>query len=341
MKKSFVLAITGIVFLATAAEKKTTVATSIYDSAMVHLIRQHYDRAASVLSAHLETNPLDLKAWYLQFAVEQTRILDYESYIFENKSFQVMADTIRRLFESRLQALHGTDSTTCLFYCANVYGGISVMQAKSGNWFDGVKNAIKSVSMLRLVKKRDSTFYAADLGLGIFNYYLSTSLKWLPFIDAKESEGIESIFRALNADFPYNYAAKNSLCWILIEQENFKRADSLAMSALREFPDNSIFLRIKALIALWSGSYMEALYYGHRLIGLTEKRVPLNWSDLITGYTVLVQGNYENGNIKESVDAARIILEKKVPCEYLDIPHIKKNMKYISGIRQKYRKKFP
>ncbi|MBN1760433.1 MAG: hypothetical protein JW863_19045 [Chitinispirillaceae bacterium] len=305
---------------------------------MLYLIRQDYKNASASLTAHLKRQPLDLKAQYLLFATEQTRILDYESYILENKSFQKMAENLRELFENRLKVLKGADSTTCLFYCANVYGGISVMQAKTGNWFDGVKNAIASVGMLKEVKSRDSTFFAADLGLGIFNYYLSTSLKWLPFVNDKEEEGLEAIIRALNAEFPYNYAAKNSLCWILIERDNFKRADSIAQSVLDEFPDNTIFLRIKALVALWTGRYKEALRDAKRLIVLTEKRAPVNWSDLVAGYTVLVQGNYEYGNKKEACAAAKLILAKRLPKEYYEIPHIKKNMKFISGIRQKCRK---
>lgn len=320
------------------AEISTGDTAMLYDSAMIYLITQDYTRAATILGAYVEKNPLNLKARYLQFATEQTRILDYESYILENRSFQKMADSLRELFEKRLQVLTGADSTTCLFYCANVYGGISVMQAKTGNWFDGVKHAIASVGMLKQVKKRDSTFFAADLGLGIFNYYLSTSLKWLPFVDAKEDEGINAILRALQAEFPYNYAAKNSLCWILIERENFKKADSIAQSVLDEFPDNTIFLRIKTLVALWTGKYRESLQNAKRFIALTEKRTPMNWSDLVAGYTVLVQGNYESNNKKEACAAAKLILAKRLPPEYYDIPHIKKNMKYISGIRQKCRK---
>ena len=74
----------------------------------------------------------------------------------------------------------------------------------------------------------------------MFNYYLSSSFKWLPFVHGKEKEGIRLVETALNSRFPYNYAAKSSLCWILIEQQNFRKADSLARSVLDELPDNTI-----------------------------------------------------------------------------------------------------
>jgi hypothetical protein len=72
---------------------------------------------------------------------------------------------------------------------------------------------------------------------------------------------------------------------------------------------------------------------------LTEKRRPFNWSDLAAGYTVLVKGSYELGRMAEACDAARIFLNRKYPQEYLDIPHIKKNIKYIRSIRQKCHRK--
>jgi hypothetical protein len=152
--------------------------TTVHDSAMLQLIHQNYTDARRILANHLLRNPFDLEACYLSFAIEQTRILDYESYLIEQRQFQTMADSLKGIFENRIGTLKGSDSTICLFYLANVYGGISVIQAKTGNWFEGVKNAINSVSMLKLVKKREPQFYAADLGLGIFNYYLSTTRSW-------------------------------------------------------------------------------------------------------------------------------------------------------------------
>jgi len=311
---------------------------SAYDTAVIHLIRQDYSTAQKLLATHLRTDPDDMNALYLSFAIEQTRILDYESYMVEHREFQNMADSLKGIFESRLNKLHGFDSTVCLFYLANVYGGTGVMQAKTGNWFDGVKNAITSVSMLKQVKKRDSTFYAADLGVGIFNYYLSTSLKWLPFTENKEKEGIDAIELALNADFPYNYAAKNSLCWILIDRKDFRRADSIAQSVLDEYPDNTIFLRIKMLIKLWTGRYEDALRYGTKLVEVTEKRQPGNWSDLVAGYMVLVQSYEELGKSDHACAAAENLLRRKIPSAYLQIPHIKKHLKYVRGVRQNCRK---
>lgn len=330
-----------LLLLSAGNAKDSVMVVSPYAEALDLLVNQKYSQAREVLTARFKEKSDDLEARYLLFAIEQTRILDYEAYLVEQKEFQAFADSLKPLFEKAVTHLKGADSTKCLFYIANVYGGLGVMQAKTGNWFDGVKNAITSVSLLRQVKSRDPQFYAADLGLGVFNYYLSTSFKWLPFVEDKEQEGLFAIEQALKADYPYNFAAKNSLCWILIERKEFKRADSIAQSVLDEYPENTIFLRIKALIAKWTGNYGDAVTLGNRLIDLSEKRTPRNWSDLIAGYTVLVESYAGLGKKQEACSAARSMLQRKIPRSHSEIPHVKKNMKMITTFAQRCKRDSP
>lgn len=310
--------------------------TTLYDSAIGLLLHQEYQAAGRVLHNHIRLHPTDNRARYLAFAVEQTRILDYESYALEHDSFQCMADSLKSYYEGCIGSLRGVDSTRCLFYLANVCGGIGVMQAKTGNWFDAVKNAITSASMLKQVKRRDPFFLAADLGLGIFDYYLSTSFKWLPFSENRIIEGIGSIERALSAALPYNYAAKNTLCWIHIERKEFKQADSLAQSVLNEIPDNTIFLRIKALVALWTGHYKTAFTCGSRFAKITEARQPPNWSDLVTANMIVVLSLNELDRTVEALAAADNMMKNNIPQTYRKMSHVKKNIKSINDFRRKY-----
>ncbi len=308
------------------------------DSAKIELVNQNYDNAGRIISNYLCSSPLDMEGLYLSFAVEQTRILDYESYTIENSRFQSMADSIRDVFEKRLPHLKGRDSTYCLFYLANIYGGVGIIQAKRGNWFEAIKYAVNSFSMLKIVKNREPKFLAANLGLGIFDYYVSSSLKWIPFNEKKENEGLALLESATKADFPYNYAAKNSLCWILIDRQEFGRADSIAQSVLNEYPDNTIFIRIKAFIKFWSGRYKDAITIANKLIAITEQRQPVNWSDLAAGYMILVESYDKIGEKREVCRAARNLFDRSIPSEYLQIPHVKKNIKIINNIYKKYDK---
>lgn len=310
--------------------------SSVCDSAQHLLVRQKYKLASKILDTHLKNNPRDNDALYLSFAVEQTRILDYESYLIDYKEYQIFADSLRTVFEKRLPELHGDDSVICLFYLANVYGGLSIVQAKTGSWFDAVKNAVPSVSLLKEVRRLKPDFYAAYLGLGVFNYYLRNSFKWLPFIDDKEDD-LKTLETALKASFPFDYAAKNTLCWILIEKDQYKRSDSLALSVLKEIPDNTIFFRIRLMVALWTQQYTTTVQMANRFIKMTMERETRNWSDLVAGYAALIDAYEATGDFAAMKNAISSINKMKIPPEFASIPHVKKSLKRISDLKAKYK----
>ncbi|MBN1130546.1 MAG: hypothetical protein JXA71_16255 [Chitinispirillaceae bacterium] len=301
------------------------------------LLTQRYEAATTAVRDYLESHPGDIKALYLLVAIEQTEILDYESYTIRNARFMKLCDSVNTLLKQRLPLLHGNDSIRCLFYIANIHGGKGVLLAKTGNWLGGLKDALASVSMLKEVVRLDSTMHAAQLGVGIFHYYLSKSFKWLPFVDENsEKEGIKAITKATRAPYPFNFAAKNSLCWILIEQKKLARADSISKTVIREVPDNTIFLRLRSCITLWSGRHEEAVLCGEKLAKLSMKRKPVNWSDLVLAYSVIAQGNDRLGRKEQAKKAVSFICGAGIPREYASIPPVKKNLKHINTLKKKY-----
>jgi tetratricopeptide (TPR) repeat protein len=300
------------------------------------LVIQGYAAARNIAAGYLPGGPEENYALYLRVAIEQTELLDYESYHFRGERFLEIADSVRKVLEGRLPGLKGKDSTLCLFYIANVYGGMSVIKAKMGKWLPAIKGSLTSVGLLKEAVQRDSAMGAALLGIGAFHYYLSKSFTWLPFIDENSgNRGVREIEKATSASSPFHIAAKNTLCWILIDQKQFDRADSVALSALEETPGSTIFLRIRCMIALWSGRYDRAIELGSKLSEVSLMREPVNWSDYVMAYYVLA-GSYEGlGKVKEARAAARHILETKIPPEFRNIPPVKKNLKRILEIQKK------
>lgn len=148
-------------------------------------------------------------------------------------------------------------------------------------------------------------------------------------------EGLSYIEKAIKSEFPFNYAAKNSLCWILIDRQEYARADSVAISVLNDYPDNTIFLRIRSIIDLRRGSFKGAIEHANTLLALTAERSPINWSDCITAYYILVESYYQSGLENESLTAAELILNKDIPDVYLSVPHNKKNLKRIKDLKEK------
>jgi tetratricopeptide (TPR) repeat protein len=305
------------------------------ESIQQDLVAQRYKSAKESLQSLLRQNPDDISALYLDLAINQTEILDYESYSLDGKQFIEKADSIKNIIERKLPSLKGQDSVMCLFYLANVYGGISVMHAKVGEWIEGTKNGLTSVALLKKVKKVQPDFLAANLGVGLYNYYFGNSMSWIPFSGNKVEKGLNDVEIATRSEFPFNYAAKNSLCWILIDKEEFRRADSVAQSVLDDYPENTIFLRIRSMIDLYTGAYQKAISHANQLLTLSRERAPVNWSDMVAAYYIMVESYQKSGLINETVVAADTILNENIPPTFLTMPQIKKNLKRIRDIKEK------
>jgi tetratricopeptide (TPR) repeat protein len=312
-------------------------APSSLDSAKTFLVNQNYVTSENLLRKIIQAQPDNMEALYLLLAVEQTKILDYESYSIESDTFNTRALATLAVFNKALPGKKGRDNLNCLFYIGSTLGGISIIQAKVGNWPSAVRSGLNSLGYFKRVIKNDPFYFSAYLGIGFFNYYISQNLKWLPFFGDRRKDGLEQIRLATKSDFPYSLVARNSLCWILVENNEYRAADSIATDVLKELPDNTIFIRLKARIALWKHEWPDANFWSKKLIALSEKRNPVNWSDLLSGYQIQIASLDSFGKKKECLELCRKVLSWKVPEPYSRIPYVKKHLKTIADVRKKYK----
>jgi hypothetical protein len=308
------------------------------DSAKSLMVNQYYKQSENLLMQTIRAQPGNTEALYLFLAVEQTKILDYESYSIETDTFDARALTTLTILNKVLPDKKGRENLNCLFYIGSTLGGMSIMQAKVGNWPAAVRSGMSSVGFFKRVIKADPYYFPAYLGIGFFNYYLSQNLKWLPFFGDRRRDGIEQIRLATKSDFPYSLVARNSLCWILVENNEYREADSVASSVLKELPNNTIFIRLKARIAFWKKELPSAIYWSKKLIELSEKRDPVNWSDLLSGYQILIASYDYCGKKNETLNLCGKILLRKVPEPYSRIPYVKKHLKTIADVQKKYKR---
>jgi hypothetical protein len=193
-----------------------------------------------------------------------------------------------------------------------------------------------SVGYFKQIIKIDPDFKAAYLGIGIFNYYLSENFKWLPFFSDKREEAIQQIQLATLSPFPYNYAACNSLCWILIARGQLRMADSVATNVLMKYPNNTMFIRIKVRTALGDNQWKDAINLSQKLIDLSKKRDPENWSDILSGYQAVLLSYDKLGMKKECLDTSGKVLAMNIPEQFRKIQYVRKHLNYAAEIRKKY-----
>ncbi len=305
------------------------------DSVKFYLIEQRYSDADRSARMILTEQPHHIEALYLRIAICQTQILDYESYNSDADRYMGFADSTLSVLTDILPLQKGKDSLDCLFYTASVLGGMGVIKAKNGNWPGAVKCALASAKIFKQVVALDSAYFAAYYGVGVFNYYLSQQLKWMPFFGDKRVIALQQLHTATRAPFPFDFGARNSLCWIHIERNEFAQADTIASSVLSNYPDNTLFIRIKIRIDLARGEYDSVVALAQRLIDRSSKRDPVNWPDMISGYQALVCGYEHLGKSGESLEAVNRALSLPVPDHVRKIPFVKKHLKFIAGKKKK------
>lgn len=298
------------------------------------MIAQRYPEARAAARAVLANDPRNIDAIHTLAAIEQTRILDYESYTVDGLQFVSLADSLLRMLENIERGLRGADSVRSVFYRANILGGIGVIHAKRGAVIDGARISLTSQNLYKAVKRIEPDHLGADFGLGVFDYYFGTTLRFVPFVGGGSVErGLAALERSLGAPFPFNLAAKSAYAWILIDRKEFARADSLARAALRVAPGSTLYLRIRALIALWTGQFENAIVIANRLMDASRSRAPVNWSDLILSYYVIASANDNLGRREDASAAAQAGLALDMPQAYRNIPHVREHYRNLNRLR--------
>ncbi|MBD3419814.1 MAG: hypothetical protein GF398_06840 [Chitinivibrionales bacterium] len=309
---------------------------SVLDSVGNLLVSQEYDAAEKKLAQVLSKNPHNIDALYLRVASRQTRLLDYEAYGIGGDEFIDFADSAIAVFEQHLNRLKGRARINCLFYLGNTHGSKGLIHGKNAQWVAAVKSALASLSYLDRVLKKDKQYLAAYLGKGIFDYYLGTNLRWVLLGGNRIKQGVNYVTKATGADYPFNIAAKNSLCWILIEQEEYDRVDSLVNTVLQKYPENSVFLRIKANLHYRTHNWRKAKPAALDLLKASLDRQPTNWSDLTSAYLIAIK-SFDHFAKKDSVlDYSHRALRIRLPEHARTIPYVNAHLDEIKAISGKY-----
>ena len=305
------------------------------DSAKVLLMRQEYGRAEKLVSDFLVTHQDHREALFMRFSIQQTSNLDYESYNQGFSRFLSQTDGAIAVLELRTKTNQATQDPLDFVYWGNMLGGKSVIKAKCNDWFGAINDAVRSVDLLKNAVKIDSTCFEAWYGLGLADYYLSQQLKWLPMFGNRQAEGIIEIKKSLLSPFPYNNAARNSLCWIYIERGDLKLAEGLMNEVLREYPDNTIFIRIGCRIAQLRGDVEQGRHFGELLVARSSNRNPVNWSDLMMGHRTIAMAYAAAKNSAQCKAAIDRALALKIPAGARNQQLVKMHREFMLRLRAK------
>ncbi len=218
-------------------------------------INGRFDQARALIEPFKLQTDSALQAYFYDASVLNSR-MSYLENDRDGRAFIEDLDSVLALSQ-RSVAKHRIDQARLYFYRGSALGYKAFYQGKHGQWLDALRNGMRSVSDLHKAVELDSSLWDAYLGIGVYQYWKSTKLKfllWTPFVSDTRDKGIENILKAVNHPCYSQYMAMHQLVYILLNYGDFDQAWYYAQKVRAAFPD-SPFMR-------WA--YAHSLYKMHR-----------------------------------------------------------------------------
>ncbi len=300
------------------------------------VVAQRYTEADSYYRARLRKDSLDDFARYMIITTFQTKLVDYESYEIEGDAFIETADSAIAFFQNECGNPCG--NYNCRFYLGSVLGMKALVETKQGNILGGLGDSHHAASILSDARSSNPSFLPAALGIGVYNYYVGSSLSFIPGNAERESNGLDEIKLAASDTSALGLGSRNVLGWILYDRKQYAQTDSIALVSLKTWHGNTIFQRmhIRALLAL--KRELECENAARVLAETSFKRNPVNWSDLLSAYQAAALAAMNRGDHNAAAAYCHKGLAYHVPEDSFRIIYVKRHWDYLKNLLAKLNK---
>jgi tetratricopeptide (TPR) repeat protein len=184
------------------------------------------------------------------------------------------------------------------FYRGSAYGYLAYSLGKNGHWLKAYDNGLASIDDLEISVQYDSTLYDAYLGIGVYNYWLSTKLKfmlWLPFIPDKREQGIEGIKLAIDKGLYSQAMGMHQLIYILLDYGRFDEAIPYAEKVIELYPESQFMRWAHAHVYYKRHEYDKAIDSYFKLMELIESDEQSNPSHWLFCQTRIAEIYFKQG----------------------------------------------
>lgn len=162
------------------------------------------------------------------------------------KKYKEISDSSIDISEEMLD--RNENDINAMFYLGGTYGNLGRFYAMNKSWWSAYWDGKKGKNYLKDVVKRDSNYYDAYLGLGIYHYYADVLPKIIKFfsfilgIEGNKELGLQELHLAIKKSKDTRTEAMFFLGAIYNDMEkNYEKALPLFKELFAEYPNNSIF----------------------------------------------------------------------------------------------------
>ncbi|MBD3226219.1 MAG: hypothetical protein GF313_15940 [Caldithrix sp.] len=247
-------------------------------------INTQFDSAEVLLLERISSDSTSLMARFYYASVLNSKMTHFENQtdaaVFKKTLAKIITDAEQMLERDHLNPHR---KSRIHFYRGSAYGYLGFFQGQNGQWYNALKNGMKSVDDLKTALQLDSTLYDACLGLGVYKYWRSTKLKfllWLPVVPDQREEGIQLIKKAIEHDAVSKFMAIHQLIYILVDYGAYDEAAKYAEIAVNAYPESQFMYWANAHTYFKMHDYPKAVDRYQRLLKLIEsddKANPMHW----------------------------------------------------------------
>jgi len=267
---------------------------------------------------------------FLTILISNAEMVDYESYVTDGRQFLIRCDSartaIQKTEEYKRPLLHH-------YYLATIEGAVAVTRGKKSDFAGALTASNVSKKYFELVLKKDSTFQPAHFGVAMRDYYASIVTSKVGIGKTKLSESIATMNHNSNADNAVSRALLPSLFWIYVDKKMYTEAQHCANRFFETYPNSTIMLRGVAKLQTLTKQFNQSEHSAKRLMNLSDKRSPKNWSDYFSGGVALVTMLIETNRSAEAIIESSRLLAIPIDSETIKLEWVKKHRKRLELLK--------
>jgi tetratricopeptide (TPR) repeat protein len=276
-------------------------------------INGKFNQALSLIEQKIQNDTSNYEAYFYLAATLNSKMAHFENFEFEEDFMSAINQTINLINQRQMENIEISDSLNSqyLFYLGSSYGYRGYFEGRKGNWYSALSDGMKATNLLEQAVELDSTLYKAYLGIGTYDYWSSSKIKfvlWIPFISDNRDEGIAMIRKSLLEKGPAKYMAMHQLVYILIDYGMYEDALVYADKIIKAYPESQFMWWAYSHVYYKMRNYEKAINAYKVLLNLVLKDKQANPAHIIKCNLKLAQLYYESSNYLECINQCNNIL---------------------------------
>lgn len=283
-------------------------------------INTRFARAESLLTARMAAGDSSLEVQFYYASVLNSKMTHFEKTSEQTHFLNVLKSVITACSEYLEEDSSAYSEAELYFYRGSALGYLAFFQGQTGSWYPAFKNGLKARNDLEKAIEADPELYEAYLGIGAFQYWVSTKFRWIPLVSDKRQEGIENIKKAIEHSTYSRYMAMHQLIYILLDYEAFDEALSYAEKVIAAYPQSPFMWWAYAHTLYKMKRNEEALGAYEHLLGLIESDPASNPMHWVACHVKMAEIHQRLGNVVQCRAHCEKVLNRNFTEEELTDP---------------------